>query len=359
MLQNNSNILNDSLSNVQDVFNNSTNLISKLNSILKTINYNQKNLKKLALGRLKKTGDLICNTDKYKDSIEQFVTDASQNVLEIQKNILNINKKMSNFEVTSVLTETLQQVKQIESQLKSIHKSILTPLEVMKKVVPKIHENMAKETYKENQIITENTIVTYLKLEYIVNNVGNSELSNGWKVLCENKIYSIMSAINWKDICTKFADKYKNYETKKDVYYYFYDGDKLVENNSFVLKQEKIEPTNLILTNLNNLTMSVGTVLNEFLLLYESKLKKFQNLKNYSYPMVPVPTGEHSMFLTRGFKKTSSYDPLLGAGIVPGAGGFINYDDFEITFNGTGDFIVSTLTGQGRKRARTKKNNTK
>jgi hypothetical protein len=353
----------ESVTNIQDLFNNSTNLVCNLNNILKTIKYNEQNINKVTLSRLAQTGDLICNTNKYKDSIDNIVSESNETIIEIQKEISKLTKKIGSYDITRVLSETLQQVKNIERQLKSIYDSILKPIETMKKAIPKIHENLAKDTLKENEIISEHTMVTYFKLEYIINNINNTELSNGWKVLCENKIYNIMSSVNWSDICIRLSEKYKNFETKKDIYYYFCDGDKLQESTNLTIKQEKLTLDPQIITIFNSLSISIGNILNEYLLLYEFKIKKIQNfpsVKSYNYPIIPV-TDSKSMFLTRAFNKPNNYDPLIGAGIVPGNGGFVSFDDLEINFNASGDFIISKnrpnlLNAYGKNKKTTNKN---
>ncbi len=348
-LQTSLNQLNSSASEFHDVVSLSTNALSNLVNVLKTIKYNETNISKSSLVHLKKTGDLLVtkNGDKYKDAIHRVISDSDLNMASIKQNLdrFKLNFSFNANEMTSFLTDTYKQVIENEQQLTNIYESIIKPIENLKKALPKIQENIAqKDAIRENEVIFEHMIVTYLKFEYIIHLLLNTELINGWNVHCEYKIFQLMDdkKCNWQNILPCFSDKYKNYEIKKDVYYYFMPDDSLPNIPNLVINQKHVPLTNEMRKKFDYIAPDIGSILNSFLLHYGDKIKKITStniLNNYKYPIVP-DENDSVFFLTRPFNKSANIDPLLGAGGVVKEGTVVTLNNLVIDSFGNGDFSI-------------------
>ncbi len=356
MLQNNNNYLqnslgqlNNSASQFHDVVSLSTNTLSNLLNVLKTIKYNETNISKSSLVHLQKTGDLLVtkNGDKYKDAIQRVITDSDQNVLAIQENIDKFRIKFgyNSNEMSNFLIDTLKQVVANEQRLNSVYESILKPIEILKRVLPKIQENLSlKDALRENEIVFEHMMVIYLKCEYIINLISNQDLIHGWNAHCEYKIFKLMDdkKCNWKLILPAFVEKYKSFQIHKDVYYYFMPEDVLPSLPNINVNQKYIPITDEIKKKFDELSPQLGEILNSFILLYGDKIKKITStniLSSYKYPI--VPTDNNSLgFLSKPFGRSSDIDPMLGAGYVTNNGTVINYDNLVIDSFGNGDFTI-------------------
>ena len=345
--------VNDSAGQFSEVVGLSTHALSNLVNVLKTIKYNEKAIAKTSLVHLKKTGDLlVTKNSNYNDAIHRVITDSEESIKDMQKQLSSFNRNMDSFQVTEFFRESLKQVLETEKKLKSVYESIVKPIENLIKVLPKIQESSSKLN-KNNEIICENTFVSYLKLEFLINQSQNTDLINGWRIQCDLQISSLIKANTIDYNINEFIEKYKDPEIKKDVYFYFFDGDKLDSKYN----QQKITLNPELKTKINAISYDLGDILNQYLLMYGEKIQKSASLvalKKYKYPIVPIKNTQ-SMFLTRSFQRTNNIEPLVGLGSGfrsdieyndlekgnVGDYGFINYDNLEIKFNGNGNFLIS------------------